>query len=117
MQRYGVKIKDGKTITSRETYKAFKKYDRGQFDQAIQSIYEAGVEDGKPEVSAEEHMKRGVSIASDAVVKSLEETKGIGEKRREQVLQKFQENLEERLGKEKTDDGSRDLHRDRQEKH
>ncbi len=95
MQEYGVKIKDGKVITSRDLYRAFKKYDRGQFDTALQNIYDAGVEDGKPDFPEETHIQKGMSISADAVAKALEETKGIGEKRREQITQKFREYSQE----------------------
>lgn len=95
MQKYGVNIKDGKVSTTRDMYKAAKRYDRGQFDTLLQNVYLAGVEDGKPDLPEEAYIQRGMSICSDAAVKALEETKGIGEKRRGQVLQKFREYSQE----------------------
>lgn len=91
MQKYGVTIKDGKVITTRGIYRAFKKYDREQFDTLLQNIYEAGVEDGKPDLPEEAYIQKGMSLATDAAVQALEETKGIGEKRREQITHKFRE--------------------------
>lgn len=91
MQKYGVNIKGGKVSTTRDMYKAAKRYDRAQFDTLLQNIYDAGVEDGKPDLPEEAYIQKGMSICSDAAVKALEETKGIGEKRRGQILQKFRE--------------------------
>ncbi len=90
-----VRIKSGKVETTREEYKAIKRLDRGDMVKFLQGIYEAGVEDGKPEIPEEMHVRKGMDIAADAVVKSLEETKGIGEKRREEVIRRFREYSQE----------------------
>ena len=45
-------------------------------EQALQAIYEKGKADGKPEVPEKVRIRQGVTLAADAVVHALEETKG-----------------------------------------
>ncbi len=71
-----IRVKEGRVYITRENYKGIKKYDRRQMEQALQAIYEKGKADGKPEVPEKVRIRQGVTLAADAVVHALEETKG-----------------------------------------
>lgn len=86
-----VRIKEGRVAITRKEYGAIKRLDRQYMEKFLQAVYEAGKEDGKPEIPEEMRIRQGMSIAADAVVKALEDTKGIGERRREETVTKFRE--------------------------
>lgn len=92
-----IRVKEGRVYITRENYKGIKKYDRRQMEQALQAIYEKGKADGKPEVPEKVRIRQGVTLAADAVVHALEETKGIGEKRREEILQRFRDHANKKM--------------------
>jgi deoxycytidylate deaminase len=70
------------------------KMNRREIEEFLQSIYEEGVKDGKPDTPKEVHIRKGVEIAADAILKALEDTKGIGEKRRESIMDRFRKNAD-----------------------
>ena len=62
--------------TTRDQYKAAKKYDREQFDDFCTSVYRSGYKDGESSVP-------GADI--EDVMKAIQTVKGIGEKRLVQI--------------------------------
>lgn len=65
-----------KYMTTRNQYKAVKKYDHGQFDEFCTRIYAEGFTDGKNSV-------QGADLQD--VMKAIKTVKGIGDKRLAQI--------------------------------
>jgi hypothetical protein len=83
-----VRIKDGK-VSVDINEKDSRKMNRQEIEDFLQWIYDEGINDGKPDTPKEIHIKKGIEIAADALLKALEETKGIGEQRREKIIGLF----------------------------
>ena len=91
-----IRIKNKKITINREAYKNLKRCDHEQMREALQKVYEEGLKDAEPKESRGETL----AIAKKALLRTLEGTKGIGEKRREEIVQKFRELLEEPGGED-----------------
>ncbi len=73
-------MKNQQSMT-RKQYKSIKKYDHKQMDEFIAKIYEQGFKDGQMACSSD--------ISMSDIEKILDSTKGIGEKRKAAIMNKF----------------------------
>lgn len=101
-----MKCNNGKINTTRSEFKNVKKMDHQQLDAFLQRVYEKG--SGLANLEHERGILKGMEISKKEFFNAMQQVKGIGEKRRMEIMELYKKTIEEKVGEK--DASSKDLY-------